>query len=68
MSTVDRILKFWFARPFVTWPGLPLPVTTPLEYLGPPAVKVAEAAQAGGEPEVEVEAVAAQEEAPRQAA
>jgi hypothetical protein len=52
----------------VTWPGLPLPVTTPLEYLGPPAVKVAEAAQAGGEPEVEVEAVAAQEEAPRQAA
>jgi hypothetical protein len=66
MSTIDRILKFWFARPFVTWPGLPLPVTTPVEYLGPPAVQAAEAAPAGRAPEVE--AVEAQEEAPRQAA
>ena len=65
MSTVDRILKFWFARPFVTWPGLPLPVTTPVEYLGPPAVEPVETAQAVV---VEVEAAEREEEAPRQAA
>ena len=63
MSTVDRILKFWFARPFVTWPGLPLPVTTPVEFLGPPAVEQVDPAPAVAEP-----ARAVEEEAPRRAA
>jgi hypothetical protein len=65
MSTIDRILKFWFARPFVTWPGLPLPVSTPLEYLGPPAVRDADPAQDAAP---SAEAVEREEEAPRQAA
>lgn len=65
MSTVDRILRFWFARPFVTWPGLPLPVTTPVEYLGPPAVAPVEAARASAP---RIDAADSQEEAPRQAA
>ena len=65
MNTVDRILSFWFARPLVTWPGLPLPVTTPVEYLGRPAVEPAEAPQgatAASEPGE------LRDEAPRQAA
>lgn len=65
MSTVDRILKFWFARPFVTWPGLPLPVTTPVEYLARPAVETVETAQAVV---AEVKTAEREEEAPRQAA
>jgi hypothetical protein len=65
MSTVDRILRFWFARPLVTWPGLPLPVTTPVECLGRPAVEPAEAPQ-GATPAGEPGEL--REEAPRQAA
>ncbi|MEE4360106.1 MAG: hypothetical protein V2I63_01135 [Pseudomonadales bacterium] len=68
MALFEKLLKSWLDQPLVSWPGLPLPVTTPVEYLGRPIPQVVETPANQATAVATAPAVPVEDDAPRQAA